>query len=54
MPNNPDERLDRRYLYPKSVFASPQPEKKVSIENLGVFSVSLVIKLITPPMASDP
>ena len=37
-----------------SVLTSPHPERNESTENLDVFSGSLVIKLITPPMASEP
>ena len=41
-------------MYPTSVFTSPQPERKESTASFDVFSGNRVIKLITPPMASDP
>ena len=37
-----------------SVLVSPQSDKKESIESLEEFSGNFVIRLITPPIASDP
>ena len=50
----PEFLSDKRYLNPISVLISPQPDKKESTASLDVFSGNLVIKLITPPMASEP